>query len=175
MRAPPLDEKHTSAARRSMHLSTDRLNRAHRAAQELELERAGHHRQGFHGARDRNERITLAGGFLRRGQPVAITLAVAELQRIFGRNLGTDLFLADLIEKTSQPFAAADAHVMAALRADIEIAFELGTVQHRVAGRTLDPQTLWDRTRAALGLDTRGHDFLEPRHGATIPKSKSGR
>ena len=72
-------------------------------------------------------------------EPVAITLAVAKLQRILGRYLGADFHLLAFVEKTPQPFASADAHVMAAFWTDVEIALELGAIQHGVAGRALDP------------------------------------
>ena len=117
-------------------------HRAHGAAEEFEFERAGDDLEPFERTGDRDERITLAGGLLRRRETIAITLAVAKLERIFGRHFGADLHLPAFVEETRQPFAAADAHVMAALRADVEIALELGAVQHRIAGRTLDPQPL---------------------------------
>ena len=148
-------------------------HRAHGPAEEFELERAGDDLQPFERTGDRDQRIALTGGLLRRRETIAVTLAVAKLERIFGRHFGADLHLFALIEETRQPFAAADAHVMAALRTDIEIALELGAVQHCVAGRTLDPQSLGNRTRAALGLDPRGHDFLEPRHVGGRPLFES--
>src|SRR5438270_51869 len=60
--------------------------------------------------------------------------------------------------------ARADAHVVTALGADIEVALELGAIEHRIAGRALDPQSLRDRARAPLGLDAGGHDLVEPGH-----------
>ena len=129
--------------------------------------------QPFERAGDRDQRVALAGGLLRRGEAIAVTLAVAKLERIFGRDLGADLHLLAFVEETRQPLAAADAHVVAALRADVEIALELGAVQHGIAGRTLDPQALGYRTRAALGLDPRRHDFLEPGHVGGQPLFES--
>ena len=45
-----------------------------------------------------------------------------------------------------------DAHVMGALGADRQVALQLRAVQHRIAGRALDPQPLRHRARAAGGL-----------------------
>ena len=53
--------------------------------------------------------------------------------------LSTLAFGIDSAAKRTQFFPAADPHVMAALGADVEIAFELSPIQHRVARRTLDP------------------------------------
>ena len=151
-------------------------HRTHRAAEKLELEGAGDDGQAFERAGEGDQRVAFAGGLLRRREPVAVTLAVAKLERILGRYVGADFHLLAFVEKAHQALTAADAHVMAALRADIEISLELGAIQHRVAGRTLDPQTLGHRTRAALGLDARGHDFFEPGHvWRRIPERRLGR
>src|SRR5579871_5884614 len=53
---------------------------------------------------------------------------------------------------------------MAALRTDIQVALELSPIEHRIARRTFDPKPLRYRACAALGLDARGHDLLEPGH-----------
>src|SRR5262249_29776046 len=111
-----------------------------------------------------NERVALARGLLGLGEPVLVAFAVAELQRIFRGNPGAELLGVARIEETLQPLAAADAHVMAALRAHIQVALELSTVEHRIAGGALDPQPLRDRAGTPFGLDSRGHDLFEPGH-----------
>ena len=50
--------------------------------------------------------------------------------------------------------------------------FQLGPIQHRVAGRALDPRALGHRARAPLGLDARRHYLLEPGHGG--PRAAKG-
>src|SRR5690349_3877779 len=133
-------------------------HRAHGTTEEFEFERAGDDLQALDRTGDGDQRVALARGLLRGRETVAVALAVAELERILGRDFRAQLELLTFVEETRQALAAPDAHVMAALRADIEIALQLGAIEHRVAGRTLDPQALGDRTRAALGLDARGHD-----------------
>src|SRR6185312_17337344 len=90
--------------------------------------------------------------------------AVPELERILGGDPRSDLLGRGRVEEPLEALAAADPHVMAALRAHIEIALELRPVEDRIARRTLDPQALGHRAGAALGLDARGHDLLEPGH-----------
>ncbi len=68
--------------------------------------------------------------------------------------------------KPIEPVTRLDAHVVAALRADLQVALELGAVEHGVAGRALDPQAFGHGPRAALRLDARGDDLFEPGHGA---------
>src|SRR5687768_11264797 len=53
---------------------------------------------------------------------------------------------------------------MSALGTNMQVALQLGAIQHRVAGAALHPQTFRHRARPALGLDPRRHDFLEPGH-----------
>ena len=73
------------------------------------------------------------------------------------------------VEETREALTSADAHVVAALRTHVEVALELGAIQHGIASRALDPQALRHRARAALGLDARGHDFFEPGHSLRDP------
>src|SRR5262249_40930166 len=65
--------------------------------------------------------------------------------------------------------------VVAALGADVEVALELGAVQHRVTGWTFYPQPFRNRTRAPFGLDARRDYLLEPGHQcAIIAESSAG-
>src|SRR5437879_1323104 len=92
-----------------------------RAASELELERATHHRQAVPRAREHHQRIALAGRLLRLGEAVAVALAVAELERILRGDGGADLGRRTGIEEALEALARADAHVVTALGADIEV------------------------------------------------------
>ena len=110
-------------------------HRAHRAAEKLELEGAGHHRQLLERARQHDERIGLAGRLLCLDEPILVALAVAELQRILGRDPRPELLGRGRIEEPLEALAAADAHVMAALRTDVQIALELRPIEHGIACR----------------------------------------
>src|SRR6266404_4142041 len=149
-------------------------HRTHRTAEELEFECAGHDRQRVQGAGQHYQGITLAGRFLRLGEPLAVALAVAELERILRRDGGADFRARARVEKALQPFARTHAHVMAALRTDIQVALQLGAVQDRIARRALYPQALRDRARAPFGLDAGGHDLLEPGHWGAIIADRAG-
>jgi hypothetical protein len=127
------------------------------------VQRAGHH----------DQRIFLLRALLCLQHAVPILLGVAELERIFGLDPFAELFGRFRVEKVLEPLARADAHVIAALRADVQVALQLGAVQHRVASRALHPQAFRDRARAALGLDPRRHDFLEPGHGSIVGSAGS--
>jgi hypothetical protein len=98
-------------------------------------------------------------------EPIFVALRILELERVFGFDLDGEFRGGTHVEKFQQPFAAIDAHVMTTFRTHVQIALDLGTVEHRVASRTLGPQAFGHRARAALGLDTRGDNSLEPGHG----------
>src|SRR5690606_9689613 len=85
---------------------------------------------------------------------------------------GADLHAAVRIQETQQPLARMHAHVMAALGADMQVALQLGAVEHRIAGRALAPQALGHGTHAALGLDARGNDLFKPGHA--YPRRSAG-
>jgi hypothetical protein len=91
--------------------------------------------------------------FLGRRQPVTVLLAVPEAQRVLGLDLDGELLLGSRVEETVQAVARPDAQVVAALRAHLQVALELGAVEDRVAGRALDPQAFRDGSHAALRLD----------------------
>src|SRR5262245_11928546 len=128
-------------------------HRAHRTAEKLELEGAGDDRQGVQAAREHHQCIALTRSFLRLHEAVAVALAVAELQWVLGSDRSADLSRRARVEEALEPIARPDAHVVAALRAHIEVALELGTVEHGIARGALDPQPLGNRARAPLGLD----------------------
>jgi hypothetical protein len=146
----------------------------HRTAQERKLERARNHRLAEDRSRHHDERVFFLRGLLRLLQTVAIFLGVAKLQRILGLDVVRDLDLPFRVEERFQPIARADAHVMSALGTNMQIALELGAIQHRVAGAALHPQAFRHRARPALGLDPRRHDFLEPGHGQPPEWGRSG-
>ncbi len=66
-------------------------HRAHRAAEEVELEAGDHHRQALDRAAHHHHRVGLAGVGGGRGQAVGVLARVLELERIDRRDLGADL------------------------------------------------------------------------------------
>jgi len=103
-------------------------------AHEVELEAGGDHRHAHHGAADDDQRIGLTGvleGFL---EAVRVLLAVLELQRIDRQHLLADLIPALAVEEGVQPGAGADAVVVRALGADVDVLLQVGLVEHRPSG-----------------------------------------
>ena len=93
-------------------------------------------------------------------------LAVLELQRVDRQHFLADLVAAFGVEEGVEPRARADAVVVAALRADVLVLLQVGLVEHRLAGRALDPQAFGHRAALArVGLlDLRRQQFFEPAH-----------
>src|SRR5690606_27834369 len=63
-----------------------------------------------------------------------------------------------------EPLARADPKVMAALRADEQVALELGPVELSRAARALDPQAFRHRAPPLLGVDAGRHQLVGPAH-----------
>jgi hypothetical protein len=78
--------------------------------------------------------------FQRGLQAFGVLLAVLELQRVDRQHLLADLVAAFGVEERVEPRARADAVVVVALRADVEVLLQVGLVEHRLARRALDPQ-----------------------------------
>src|SRR6185436_16967899 len=146
---------------------------AHGTAHERELEGARDDVDSLQSSAHDDERVALADGLLGRREAVAVALRVAEPERVLRRDVGADFSRALGIEELRQALACADAHVMRTFRADLQVALDLRPVEHRVAGRALHPETLGHRARAALGLDARGDDLLEPGHLTPRPARRS--
>jgi hypothetical protein len=123
--------------------------------------RAGHDQQ----------RVLLARIFLRLQQAVTILLGIAEFEGIFRLDAVGQIDHALGVQEALQALTGPDPHVMAALGTHVQIALQLGAIEHRVAGCAFDPQPLRHRARPALGLDPRGHDFFEPGHWRLMLKS----
>src|SRR5690606_24978936 len=77
-----------------------------------------------------------------------------------------DLFARLRVQELVETRARPDAHVMGALGAHLEVAGNLGAVQHRVARGALRPDPLGNRAaRGAVGLDAGGQELFQPAHG----------
>ena len=121
--------------------------------------------------------VTAAGGarmqegilvrVLRAGllQPIGVFLGVAEFQRILA-HLGLRKDAVTRIEQLAQPLVRADAAMMVAARADIEIVLVFLRKNHLLASGAFDPQIL-----VGLPLGQEGQrisDAIEPVHGAGL-------
>ena len=171
MRAPPVAVKLMNGVFCSIAVSTPRTKRSP-TTEPIEPPMKSNSKQAattgiaHHRAAHDDQRIGLAGGLERVLQPLGVLLAVLELQRIDRQHLLADLVAALGIEEGVEPRARADAVVVAALRADVEVLLEVGLVEHRLARRALDPQALGHRAALArVGrLDLRRQQFFEPAH-----------
>jgi hypothetical protein len=98
------------------------------------------------------------------GEPILVALRILEFEGILRLDLGGKFGGRSRVEKLREPFAAVDPHMVAALRADVQIAFDLRAIQDGVARGAFGPQAFRHRARAALGFDTRWDNSLEPGH-----------
>src|SRR5690606_1978460 len=137
-------------------------------------ERRRDERQTFQRAGHDDQRVALAGLLLRLRDPIAITLAVAELQRIERLEIRGELVARARIEKHLEPLARADSQMVVALRADVQIALQLRAIQLRRAARALHPQAFGYRALALLGTDAGRHQLVEPAHGGCGAAQGSG-
>src|SRR6266404_5347196 len=154
MRAPPLAAKHTSGIRCSRQCSTARTN----------FSPTTDHIQAGQFSRHHDQRVAFAGLLLGLGEPVLVALRILEFERVLRLNLGGKLGGGSGIEKLREPLAAVDPHMVAALRAYVQIALDLRAIQNGIAGGALGPQAFRHRARATLGFDTRRDNSLEPGH-----------
>ncbi len=76
----------------------------------------------------------------RLAQPVGVALAVAEAQRIGRRLRQLDAVPAALVEGPGQALERGRAHVVAAMRADLEVLLEVACEDHLLAGGALLPE-----------------------------------
>ena len=128
MRAPP-EETNRMKGRFSATAASHRARRSasptpmpERAAQEIEGLHRDHHRQAVDRAARGGQRFVAAGLGAGRLHLVGVALLAAEAQRI-GGHLRRRQFVEDCrVEGAGETLGRADAHVMAALRADIQIA-----------------------------------------------------
>src|ERR1044072_6757782 len=89
-------------------------HRAHRAAEEGELESSRHDRQPMQRAAHHDQRILLLRALLSLQHAVAILLGVTELERIFRLDPLAQLLGHFRVEKILEALARADAHAVGA-------------------------------------------------------------
>ena len=109
-----------------------------------------------------DDRIRRADAVLGVAQPVAVLLAVAELQRVRRAQVRVELDVLLVVEEHPQPLGRRQPEVEAALRADLEVARELLVVEDLAAAVALDPEPFRDLALPPLP-DLLGRAiFLEP-------------
>src|SRR5690606_30895276 len=139
---------------------------AHRTADEAKLERGRDERLPLQRAAHDDERVALAGLALCARQAVLVALRIFELERIERLEVRRDLLPRLRIEKELEALACREPQVMAAGRAHVQVALELGAIELSAAAGALDPQSFGNGMPPLLGADARRHQFVEPAHAA---------
>jgi hypothetical protein len=147
----------------------------HRSAHELEFEASEHERQAFDASLHNNERVGLTRFLQRRREPLGILFLVLEFEAVDRHHLRADLEAALGVEQLLDALARLHANMEIALRTDEEVLLEVGPVEHRLAGRALDPQALGHRRLLDAGraLDPRRQQLLKPTH-CVPPERENG-
>src|SRR5215472_1114424 len=162
---------------RNAHAAHEALanHRAHRSAHEIELENRDHQRYGFDTALNDDQGVGFPGFLQRGGEAFRIFLGVLELEAVDWQDLRADLVPGFRIEQLIHAFARRDAAMMVALGTNVQVLFEIGAIEHRLASRTLYPQTfgyrLFRDTRSRL--DARWQQLLQPAH-RSFPRRRPG-
>ena len=138
--------------------------RAHRAAHELEGHRRDHGLVPADRAVRDDDRVLEMRLVARLPQPVGVALAVAEAQRVGRRARQLDAVPAALVEGPGQALGRGRAHVVAAMRADLEVLLEVAVEDHLLAGGALRPEIVRHLALAEQGADLRPDIFGEPAH-----------
>src|SRR5581483_2272729 len=131
--------------------------------------RRAHHAERLDGPLHDEQRVGLGGLLLRLRQSLGVALGVAELERVDRQHFRADLEAAVRVEQRVQARARAEALVVAALGANVQVLFQVGAVEHRVAGLTLGPQALGHglALRAGGALDLGRQQLLQPAHASS--------
>src|SRR6266581_220917 len=163
---------------RGAHTANEALadDRAHRTAHEIELEAGDDDRYGPDRTLHDDQGVVLLDIGLGRRQAIQIALAVLELERIDRQHLGTDLEAPLAVEQQVEADSRPEAVMMAALRTDALVVFQIGAVEYRLAGRALAPESFGDGLADSLGaLDLGRQQLLQPAHEASPPSSIAAR
>ena len=101
-----------------------------------------HHRQCMDAALHHDQRIVLAGFLFRFDQAVAVFFLVLEFEGVDRQHFGADLEAAFAVQQPVQAGTRADAVMVVALGANAVVFFQVGVIQHRLAGRAFVPQSI---------------------------------
>src|ERR1019366_8142500 len=137
----------------------------HAPADEAVFHRGDFGLDAVDGAGGGDDRVLHAGRFYRRLEARFVRLGVDELQGIGGYEILVVLDPRAVVEQETQALGRADAVVVRAFRADVQVRREVLVVNDLRAARTLDPEAF--RDPAGLRLRRRCDRFaglLEPDH-----------
>src|SRR5262249_27900023 len=109
--------------------------------------------------------VGLARLSLALAQPVGITFAIAEFERIDDRPRPVDALIAG-IEQQVEALLGAEPHMVAAMRADMQMRRELAMEDHRAAARAFDPEIVRHLALARHQRADLGPEIAEPVHDA---------
>src|SRR5208282_545662 len=125
--------------------------------------RAHDHRTAVQFAQRIDDGVFQARVRLRLLQTRGVRLQVHKLQRVGGDQIAVENFVLIAVEKLSQAGAGVNAEVFAALRADVEIVFEVLLPDNLATAVTLHPQPLGAYSLLARSVQLAGLS-LEPSH-----------
>src|SRR5262249_33660700 len=112
----------------------------HRAAHEAVLHRADDHPAGVELSIGAENRIALAYPLFVNLEAVAIAFRVAEVERIARADVRGEFLVVVVVKQKLEPLPGADAEVIAALRAHVEVLGHFLAVDDLLALVALDPQ-----------------------------------
>ena len=146
MRAPPEVGHHDqrlAAHPCAIHGAGNRLahHGSHRSADKAVLHRAHHHRVRPHLPHRIHNRVVQPRGLLRLAQPLLVGLHVGKIQRVGRAQTHVHQLIARL-QQQLDPLPRAELEMMLALRAHIQVRFQIRPADRLPAARALDPQTL---------------------------------
>ena len=101
-------------------------------------------------------------------QPVGVSLAIAEFERVDDGFWQLDPRKGAIVEHDLQPQRCADAQMMTAIAADVKVGIELALKQHLLAARAFVPEIVRHRLPGDDRPDLRQHDIGQPAHGRLV-------
>ncbi|VVT33323.1 conserved hypothetical protein [Roseovarius sp. EC-SD190] len=137
---------------------------AHGPGHEAEILCGGDDGRAAHFAGGDEHRLFLAGGLLGGAQAVGVFLLVAEMQRVGGRGGHVHLGEDAAVKQPHEAGARGDAHVVAAVGADVEIVREFAVEQHGSAFVAFGPEVFGDFAAREDRVDPRAHVIGDPVH-----------
>ena len=176
MRAPP-EQETMMTGRRAFQREFDSTHdlfaddHAHRPADEAVVHRGDDGWRALQLADAHDHGIGLAGAGNGLCQALAVGLGIGEGQRIVRAELGRQLLPALVIEQRLQPVDRAQAEVMAALVAHLQVLDEILRVEDGVAAGALLPQAFGDAA-GRLRRRKRPARLFEPGHKGQLSKFK---
>lgn len=139
---------------------------SHGTAHEIEFERAGNDRNRLYRARNDNERIGFSGFPLRLRQTILVFFCIPEFQPVHRFYVAADFLTRLRIQELIKPSTCADAHMMRAFRAYLQVTIKFRPIEYGIAVRALGPDPFRHSSpRCAVRLYPGRKQFLQPAHG----------